>query len=168
VILDLEKVVSGDPVTGDEVVIFHDVGGEENRIHSRVLLDVRRPDHTFYVHADLSGEFSTVCHRCLDPTSCAVTSAFDLVVQKADPRSRVSSTEEDIVVLPAGESRLELGPYIYESLMLEIPMKILCAEGCKGLCAGCGVNLNRESCRCEAAMESPFNLLKKLQDGSSD
>jgi len=28
-------------------------------------------------------------------------------------------------------------------------MRILCREDCKGLCPGCGANLNIEPCRCE-------------------
>jgi uncharacterized protein len=170
VILDLEKVTSGDRITGDEVVVVRDVGGEDNRIRCRVSLDVRRSDQTFYVHADVSGSFSTPCHRCLDPASCTVASSFDLVVQKADPHASPgpAPTDEDFVVLPAGENRLELGAYIHENLVLDIPMQILCAETCKGLCSGCGANLNRESCRCEAPVDPRWNELKRLQDGSPE
>jgi uncharacterized protein len=35
---------------------------------------------------------------------------------------------------------------------LQVPMKILCSEECKGLCPNCGVNLNTGSCNCRREM----------------
>jgi uncharacterized protein len=34
-------------------------------------------------------------------------------------------------------------------------MKPLCAEGCKGLCAQCGTNLNTGTCACAVGWEDP-------------
>jgi len=35
----------------------------------------------------------------------------------------------------------------------ELPDRLLCDPLCKGLCPGCGVNLNRETCRCASGRE---------------
>lgn len=40
---------------------------------------------------------------------------------------------------------------VREELMLEHPIRVLCRPDCRGLCAGCGVNLNAGSCRCASA-----------------
>ena len=40
---------------------------------------------------------------------------------------------------------------IREDILLSIPDRFKCSEDCKGLCPGCGANLNDESCRCKKA-----------------
>ncbi len=37
---------------------------------------------------------------------------------------------------------------IREEIILCLPVKPLCSSGCKGLCIGCGRNLNKEKCIC--------------------
>jgi uncharacterized protein len=40
---------------------------------------------------------------------------------------------------------------------------LLCDSGCKGLCAACGRNLNRESCECRPEPFNPeFEKLRSL------
>jgi len=168
-ILDLEKL-SDERITGDEVVLFRDAAGEENRIQCHVELDVRRQGETFYIHAELTGEFATTCHKCLESTSYRVSPCFELVVRKTDPRSKIEpvSTDDGFVTLPAGQNRLEFDPYIYENLVVDIPMAIACGDDCKGLCSVCGANLNREKCRCSANADTRWNELRKLRDRLSE
>jgi uncharacterized protein len=165
-ILDLEKLPSDERISGDEVVLFRDIAGEENRIHCHVELDVRGQGDTFYIHADLSGEFSTPCHKCLESTQYKVSPSFELVVRKVNPRSEPEaiSADDSFVRLPAGQSRLEIDQYIYECLLVDIPIRITCRDDCRGLCSGCGVNLNREKCRCSVAPDPRWNELRKLEE----
>lgn len=37
---------------------------------------------------------------------------------------------------------------VRDEIIIDHPIRILCREDCKGLCADCGANLNNESCRC--------------------
>jgi len=41
------------------------------------------------------------------------------------------------------------------SFDLALPMKPLCREDCRGLCASCGANLNEETCDCQVRWEDP-------------
>ena len=166
-ILDLERVASGERMGGDEVVVVRDVWGEENRIRCHVELTVRTAGDNFYLHADLSGVFETACHRCLEPMSLELTPSFDLVVHRTNPRTRQEPAEvvaEDFVTVPAGQSRLDLDPYVYENLVVSIPMKLVCSDECKGLCPSCGANLNQTACECESAEEPHWNELRKLKE----
>jgi len=168
--LDFEKLSSDERVTGDEIVVFRDIAGEENRIRCHIDVTVRGSGDTYYIHADLTGKFSTPCHKCLEATPYRVNPSFELVVKKVDPREKSGavSAHDDFVMLPVGQNRLELDQYIYESLVVDIPMKITCKEDCKGLCSGCGANLNREECRCTSAPDPRWNELKKLKDTLSE
>ena len=169
-ILDFEKLSSDERITRDEDVVFRDAAGEENRIRCHIDLNVRGAGETFHIHAELSGAFSTACHKCLESTSYNVAPSFDIVVQLADPHANSEPVPlgEDFVRLPAGQNRLALDQYIYENLVVDIPMKITCSDNCRGLCSGCGVNLNRETCRCRPVSEPGWNELRKIKDTSSD
>ncbi len=164
--LDFEKLSSDERVTGDEIVIFRDIAGEENRIRCYIDVTVRRSGDTYYIHADLTGRFSTPCHKCLESTAYRVETSFELVVKRVHPREKSGevSAGDDFVTLPVGQNRLELDQYIYENLLVDIPMKITCTEDCKGLCSGCGANLNRDECRCASAPDPRWNELKKLKE----
>jgi uncharacterized protein len=47
-----------------------------------------------------------------------------------------------------------------------LPVKMLCSQDCKGICPGCGANLNEEVCGCKAnSRQSPFAKLKIIKTG---
>ena len=48
-----------------------------------------------------------------------------------------------------GEDFVDLTAHMREDIILELPQRALCAEGCKGLCPHCGKDLNKGSCRCK-------------------
>jgi len=52
------------------------------------------------------------------------------------------------------------GPLV-ESVAVMMPLKPLCADGCKGLCQVCGGNRNLTACACAAETESGFETDKK-------
>ena len=58
---------------------------------------------------------------------------------------------------------IDLGQLMSEQFYLALPMKPLCKDACRGLCAQCGTNLNRETCGCSPAWDDPrFAALKAL------
>ncbi len=48
-----------------------------------------------------------------------------------------------------GGDEINLAHYALDAVGLLFPAVVLCDPGCKGLCAGCGADLNRETCRCK-------------------
>ena len=72
-----------------------------------------------------------ICSRCLVGVRQSLTQDF----------SRSYSLED------LGEY-LDLGQDIREEILLNFTMKVLCASDCKGICGGCGVNLNTDNCKC--------------------
>ena len=58
---------------------------------------------------------------------------------------------------------IDLAPDIREAIVLSLPNFPRCSATCKGLCPQCGVNLNKESCTCEAPEEeNPWEALDGL------
>jgi len=77
-----------------------------------------------------------------------------------EPDAGTSGAEE----LPAltGEE-IDLSGLVWEALALELPMKPVCSDECRGLCPVCGGNLNENDCGCRAEETDPRLLpLKKL------
>jgi uncharacterized protein len=72
-----------------------------------------------------------ICSRCLEEVSQVATQKFKLNYNAHD----------------CGDY-LEIDNDVREEILLNFPMKVLCKPDCKGLCSGCGVNLNYENCQC--------------------
>ena len=83
------------------------------------------------VEAKVTTHKQVTCSRCLAPVRQDLTQDF----------SRSYSTEG------MGEY-LDLDQDIREEILLNFPMKALCVSVCKGICSGCGVNLNIDKCKC--------------------
>jgi len=106
---------------------------------------------------------SLTCARCLEEFTFSVASRLDMQLlprRKApgDPEVELKTEEMDIYYFEGEE--IDTDPYVFEEIMLNIPVKALCAESCKGICPSCGKNLNIEECRCEKT--GPMILTEKL------
>ncbi|MFH1768388.1 MAG: DUF177 domain-containing protein [Candidatus Omnitrophota bacterium] len=71
------------------------------------------------------------CSRCLED-----------VEQKVNHDFKLSYCAENL------GTYLTIDKEVREEILLNFPMKVLCRPDCKGICSGCGVNLNYQSCSC--------------------
>ena len=63
--------------------------------------------------------------------------------------------EGDLETSYYSEDQIDLNELMREQFYLALPMKPLCRDECKGLCAVCGKNLNRETCDCKREWDDP-------------
>lgn len=93
------------------------------------------------------------CGRCLEP----VKIPFHLSIERTLDMNR--SEEERIAELDEQPYltgyHLDIDQLVRDELLLNLPMKVLCDEDCKGICNSCGVNLNHETCECETSSLDP-------------
>lgn len=95
------------------------------------------------------------CSRCLELYALGVDREFDVVyrpgpAQALDREVKISHDDLNVGYL-GSEGGLDLSALAAEQIYLELPMKPLCRADCHGLCTGCGVDLNKEGCRCVPA-----------------
>lgn len=118
------------------------------------------------VKGDLETELKFQCSRCLKdfyrdyaiPVQVVYHPVEDL---KKEEYHEVASEELDTDFYTGEE--LDLLSILKEQIMLVMPMKPLCAELCKGICPGCGTDLNVDTCTCGLKNIDPrFEGLKKL------
>src|SRR5258708_15132598 len=95
------------------------------------------------------------CGRCLEPFEIPVDSPFDLryvplPMAVGEPGHREDAerevAEDDLTTSFYREDSIDLGELMHEQFVLALPMKPLCAAGCKGLCVHCGTNFNKDTC----------------------
>jgi uncharacterized protein len=72
-------------------------------------------------------------------------------------------TGEDLNFAFYKGEEVDISAIVKEMLVLEIPLRYLCQDSCKGLCPRCGQNLNVKSCSCVPVQGDPrFAVLKQL------
>ncbi len=107
------------------------------------------------------------CSRCLEWFDFPVESDFSYVFTPAEDykdEDEIELTCEDLDYDHYEGDLLDLGALIVEQIVLQVPIKPLCNDSCKGLCPTCGANLNREKCDHETQQgRSPFAALKNFK-----
>ena len=69
----------------------------------------------------------------------------------------------DVIRIEPFKAELDMAPYIWETMILNLPERVLCAEDCFGLCPSCGSNRNKIECDCSADDADPrFEVLKNF------
>lgn len=126
---------------------------------SSVTVDgkVVKTDSGYYVSGSATMGLKIICSRCLVQFHHQLESDFD---SEYVPKSTHSKTEqsddpiEDETPTYQGD-QLDIQDLIQESLLLAIPMKIVCDENCKGICPDCGQALNEKTCQCNTHKPDP-------------
>jgi uncharacterized protein len=123
----------------------------EHRGGKDIVKDIR-------VVGTFSTEVAAPCARCVDPVPTKVGGDFDLLYRPlgvdAGKDERSISEAETEIGYYSGEG-IQLEDVLREQILLALPLKIVCGESCRGICAGCGKNLNVEACACEARPPDP-------------
>ncbi|MCD4654182.1 DUF177 domain-containing protein [bacterium] len=117
----------------------------------------------------LSGRVKTFlhlsCDRCLEQFEFPVNHDFILyfVVRKDHvPSADISENDHDDEIIDLIDNWINIEKILLEQIVLQIPMKALCSDSCRGLCSQCGQNLNVGECGCDRRGIDP--RLLKLKD----
>lgn len=109
--------------------------------------------------------FRLECCRCLDPVTLPVRSnvKYTLAPLKEKEDENPESLEEDFNFGYYRDDEIEFDAIAVEQIVMQIPVKPLCKEDCRGLCPTCGANLNESGCECRKESGHPgFAALKKF------
>ena len=98
------------------------------------------------------------CDRCGEDYEEDLTYPLDvvLVTELAD------EDHEDEGIFPLEGNFADMDEIIRTVFILNMDTKFQCSDDCAGLCCGCGVNLNREKCRCKKEIDPRFAALQQL------
>tara|TARA_Y100000590_G_scaffold457720_1_gene610926 strand:- start:1106 stop:1618 length:513 start_codon:yes stop_codon:yes gene_type:complete len=113
-----------------------------------VTLHISRSGTTASVDGELTAKSHLQCDRCLESFDRKIRGELKIVVTE-NPGMATGTADSDIIVFPTGTDKLDISSLLRDAIVLERPMKEVCDEKCKGLCAECGVNLNQSDCGCQ-------------------
>lgn len=109
-----------------------------------------------YIRADASFRFDAVCDRCACEFSREMTVPINHILV-----SELNDEDNDEFILAEG-MQLDVEQLVLEDILLSLPMKTLCKDECKGMCSGCGKNLNDGPCDCKKEIDPRLAVLQNL------
>jgi uncharacterized protein len=136
-----------------------------------VTISLKRLRQTLYLEGELRSTAEMDCSRCLEMAPLPIRATFKYVLTPAPAQYQEETelTKEDLDFVHYQDDLIDLDPLITEQIMLQIPMKVLCREDCKGLCPHCGTNLNQNRCQCHTErVDSRFEILKQFKKREID
>lgn len=125
-------IISKTPVS----LTIKNMGNQELQIAGRINVTVLIP-----------------CGRCLEDVKDNIELDFEKEVDmKLSTAEKVEAMDEQNYI---NGYNLDVDKLVYDELLVNWPMKVLCSEDCKGLCGTCGTNLNLQTCDCERTDSDP-------------
>jgi uncharacterized protein len=145
--LVLEEVSTGSPVKG--------------------TLQVNKSDREVIVKGKVTSVLDLQCSRCLKgftrPFDIPVNVVYHPIEGIGEEKHELKDDEMDMGFYRGEE--IDLQELVREQVLLNLQMKPLCDENCKGICPSCGADLNAGACRCKTQKIDPrLEVLKKLLD----
>lgn len=134
----------------------------------RAHLNIQKVGTEVVVKGGLRADVELQCSRCLKDFKDMIAVPVDVVYHpveelRGEDKHEIKSGELDVGFYSGEE--LDLLDLVREQITLNLPMKPLCNDLCKGICVKCGMDLNTGSCGCSKEDIDPrLAALKRLLD----
>lgn len=146
---------------------FFNVSGIELLEPIQISGRIEKAGQDFRLKGTVRLRAGTICSRCGEDAQWPLDSEFETVL--IPRKETISGSEHELSSNELSEAyfegpEIDLSGYFREQIELERPMQIVCRDDCKGLCPGCGVNLNTETCTCKKEEGDPrLAVLRQLK-----
>ena len=110
-----------------------------------------------HMEGTLKAEMTCVCDRCGSRFDSVKLTQLDAVIVEEE-----AEDHPEFFVLDGDE--IDLDEILSTLFILDMDMKFLCREDCKGLCSTCSKNLNLGPCGCRKEIDPRFAVLEQLLD----
>ena len=124
------------------------LGDDPHEVRGSVKLF--RTSDGLWVTARLESSLMCICSLCLEEYAQPLELAID-----EDTLPAGALEEEESERLRIDDDILDLTEAVRQYLEIAAPMKPICRPDCKGICPGCGANLNDGACGCDAVPRDP-------------
>ncbi len=128
-----------------------------------VELKVTNTGDAYLVTGSFSVDVELRCSRCLDPLRTTLEASCEEEFLKTPEYGDEEDLLEEQYVVEGNE--LDVTSLIQDSLLISLPMKVVCSPDCPGLCPTCGASLAYGDCGClPADLDIRLAPLSKLLD----
>lgn len=146
----------------EQTIAPQDVGGEEVTFDPVTLTGhlTANEDGSVVLEGNLTTTAHAHCAKCLSPASASVTGDFrETFLHGGDP-------EDDEIFTYEG-AKLDMEKLTLTHVLLNLPMRFLCKEDCKGFEEYERAN-QQKHCQDDANVQRPFAALQQLLAEKSD
>ena len=144
---------------------FQVKGPEGEDIPCRASVQARstRTGNRYLLEGDIEAAVRGDCSRCLKAFDFRIDTQFKVMLQRGGDVPEGIDEDDFVLLSESQEFDFDIFPYVREAVVLELPIKYLCAESCAGICPGCGMDLNEGTCDCGEKEGDPrWGPLKNL------
>jgi len=134
----------------------------------KATLHVQPVEGGFRVRGRLAGAFVLPCSRCAEDATLPFGEHFEHFIalpseEDSEAEDQEYEQEAHLRILAGDVPELNLAGICGEEFALALPVKALCAPGCKGLCPTCGTNRNEASCGCVSETDPRLAVLRGMK-----
>lgn len=90
---------------------------------ARITLVFDKHENFFMLRFDIDGNVVVPCDRCGDDFKLRLWDEFNLVIKLAGDDVHEISDEDDVVFIPRSETVLDISNWLYEFLLLSVPLQ---------------------------------------------
>lgn len=113
---------------------------------------------------EISAEFEVTlvipCDRCLEDVNKRIKIHTSKEVDLSETAEDRKEALEEMDYIDG--TAFDVEKFAYGEILVNLPMKVLCREDCKGICNRCGTNLNHGECGCDTTVPDP-RMAKALE-----
>ncbi len=138
--------------------------GENFRKEVGVDATLEKTATQLFLKAEIETAGTFECDRCLSQFEAPFSGSYRMyyIVEEG---GRENIDPADIQIIPPGLSVINVSEDVRQTILLSVPLKLLCSEGCEGLCPQCGRNLNTDPCSCsDTITDSRWEKLRLMQN----
>ena len=155
----------------EELTDFHSDFSEGETV--KLVIKASYSGREVVIKGNIEASLAASCSRCLEPfiqkVNTSFIESFAVVRGSAAEETPADLAVETANMLTVTGDFLYLDEYIRQLIILAEDHSPLCSPDCKGICSGCGVDLNRYSCQCvddESDIDIRLLKLKELKSGN--
>lgn len=135
-------------------------------VRAEIILE--RKGRRVFLEGTMNAELVIYCDRCLEPyvyqAPNEIRAVFELMENSLHSKAEHSLSRNEMDTILLKVPAIDVFDFLKQHVVLNVPLKSICRPDCKGLCAGCGANLNICKCQCiKKETSSPFSVLKSLK-----
>jgi len=102
--------------------------GDVKQINAQVKVRFDKKTNFFMLHFDVGGYAIVPCDRCGDDFQLQLWDEFDLLIKLAGEDAEEMGEESDVVFIPRSETVIDISNWLYEFVMLSIPLQRIHAD----------------------------------------
>lgn len=132
-----------------------------------VLGSIDKFGETLTLRAHATALVEETCGRCTKAFQRPLDVEFLVFSDRrgSDDESTSRELEREGQLVYHDGTSLDITDAVREAIILSLPIGPVCREDCRGLCPGCGRDLNEEPCGCTGEKSDPrWSALKGLKD----